>query len=131
MRPVGAYWGHFAAKSSEISTNGSSRSESGCAQLRRADGEGAMEGGVRTPWQPGKVIPAQTARSPSARSDELFWLDARSLHDGRPTLQLALDKSVKLLRCTTNDVAGLCLRNRRAYCRHPQDVVEDAIDARN
>ena len=27
MRPVGAYWGHFAAKSAEISTNGSTRSE--------------------------------------------------------------------------------------------------------
>src|SRR5215472_4594945 len=28
MRPVGAYWGHFAAKRPEISTNGSTRSES-------------------------------------------------------------------------------------------------------
>jgi hypothetical protein len=28
MRPVGAYWGHFAAKNAEISTNGSTRSES-------------------------------------------------------------------------------------------------------
>src|ERR1700736_4808323 len=62
---------------------------------------------------------------------ELFRLDARGLHDGRPTLQLALDKSIKLLRCTTDDVAGLCLRNGRAYRRHPQDVVEDAMDARN
>ena len=30
MRPVGAYWGHFAAKNAEISTNGSTRSESRC-----------------------------------------------------------------------------------------------------
>src|SRR5262249_2927794 len=28
MRPVDAYWGHFSAKSLEISTNGSIRSES-------------------------------------------------------------------------------------------------------
>ena len=28
MRPVGAHWGHFAAKRPEISTNGSTRSES-------------------------------------------------------------------------------------------------------
>jgi hypothetical protein len=39
MRPVGAYWGHFAAKNAEISTNGSTRSESGgqpaCRTRRR------------------------------------------------------------------------------------------------
>src|SRR5215813_6869370 len=30
MCPVGAYWGHFAAKKPEMSTNGSTRSESAC-----------------------------------------------------------------------------------------------------
>jgi hypothetical protein len=36
MRPVGAYWGHFAAKRPEISTNGSTRSESSASRPVRA-----------------------------------------------------------------------------------------------
>src|SRR5262249_1923536 len=48
--------------------------------------------------------------------------------DFRPPLQFALDKRIKLLRRTPNDVRSLSFRNRLLHCWELQDLVEDAID---
>src|SRR5215472_891317 len=71
MRPVGAYWGHFAAKRPEISTNGSTRSESrrwpapqsASSQTRIADGErldGHVEEGLHKTVDASYVRPARS-----------------------------------------------------------------------
>ena len=53
------------------------------------------------------------------------------LDDLRPTLQLALDEGVELLRGATNDLGGLRSCDGRANRRHLQNLVEDAVDARD
>src|SRR3954470_21781057 len=50
------------------------------------------------------------------------------LDDLRPTLQLALDEGVELLRGATNDLGGLRSCDGRANRRHLQNLVEDAVD---
>ena len=50
------------------------------------------------------------------------------LDDLRPTLQLALDEGVELLRGATNDLGGLRSCDGRANRRHLQNLVEDAVN---
>ena len=83
MCPGDAYWGHFAAKSAEISTNGSTRSESGASGQQshnwtanhcRSDGSQMMRsiGRVEAPrWLSDESLKAAGART--SKPIEIFW----------------------------------------------------------